>query len=112
MILVVTWFKYLLPSNISAITLWPFIIFKLKSNATDDILLNHEKIHLKQQIELGVIPFYLIYLLEYLFGLIKHRSHDKAYRSISFEQEAYQNDSNLGYIKTRRFYAMWHSRSQ
>lgn len=60
--------------------------------------LNHEKIHSKQQLELLIIPFYIIYLIEAIF---------KGYYCISFEKEAYANQDNLDYLKTRKWYSMW-----
>ena len=78
-----------------AISIWPFIFCRSDLNNVD---LNHEKIHLAQQLELLVIPFYVIYLVEWIF---------KKYRNISFEKEAYFNESNLDYLKTRKHYSMW-----
>mgnify|MGYP000704684219 CR=1 FL=1 len=40
----------------AAITLWPFIVMN-KNYKGKEVLLNHETIHLKQQIELLIIPF-------------------------------------------------------
>ena len=59
---------------------------------------NHEKIHGKQQIELLIIPFYLIYFIEWLA---------KGYYNISFELEAYDNQNNEKYLKTRKIFGMW-----
>lgn len=110
MILVlVSFFRYLLPKHIVAITIWPFMLFKRKEDTRNVKILNHEKIHLRQQLELLVIPFYIIYLIEYVVLLIVYRDHDKAYRNISFEKEAYTNDSNITYLKTRPIWAMWRS---
>lgn len=75
-----------------AITLWPFIFARKELS---DIDINHENIHGRQQLELLIIFFYIIYLIEWLF---------KGYRSISFEREAYQNESNLDYLKNRRWF--------
>lgn len=100
-------FRHLLPKNITAITLWPFIFFKHKDDKSDILLCNHERIHLRQQIELLVVPFYIFYLGEYFYLLIKLKNHDAAYREISFEKEAYSNDHNLDYLKTRKNWAMW-----
>lgn len=80
-----------------AITLWPFIFVRNGYNF-NDIDLNHEKIHGSQQLELFIIPFYLIYIIEWIF---------KGYRQISFEKEAYNNQYNKDYLKTRKYYAMW-----
>lgn len=89
-----------------AITLWPFI-FVRKGCEFNEIHLNHEKIHARQQLELLIIPFYLIYLIEWLVRLIITRNLHKAYRDISFEKEAYANESNLDYLKNRKWFTMW-----
>ncbi|PCJ63133.1 MAG: hypothetical protein COA58_16565 [Bacteroidetes bacterium] len=99
--------RYLLPKTFTAITLWPFIIFKYKENKSDVVLINHERIHLKQQVELLVIPFYIIYILEYLFLLVKLKDHNQAYLHISFEKEAYLHQDNLNYLSTRKRWATW-----
>jgi len=67
-------------------------------------LINHEKIHLRQQLELLILPFYIWYITEYLIGLIKYRDTKKAYYAISFEREAYANEYNLNYLQTRSFW--------
>ncbi len=66
--------------------------------------MNHEKIHLKQQLELLIIPFYLIYTIEFLVRLFQYKKRNLAYRNISFEREAYTNEFNLGYLKRRPFW--------
>ncbi len=85
------------------ITLWPFIILK-KEYLTNKVLLNHEKIHLRQQIELLIFPFYLWYGIEFLIRYLQYKSWDKAYRNISFEREAYANEKNLEYLERRKFW--------
>ncbi|MEG1200098.1 MAG: hypothetical protein RSD53_11940, partial [Algoriella sp.] len=72
----------------------------MKENKT---LINHETIHIIQQVELLVIPFYIWYLTEYLFRLIQYKNQHKAYRNISFEREAYANEKNPNYLKERKF---------
>ena len=75
--------------GISGIMLFPFLIVKKDSS------INHERIHFRQCISLGVIPFYIWYFIEYLILLPKYRG--KAYYFISFEQDAYLNDWNTNY---------------
>ena len=104
------WPKYLhwiFPAWVSAFACWPFVFILKKERTADQILLNHERIHLRQQIELLILPFYLIYLTEYLVLLIKHQNRQKAYRSISFEQEAFEFEASMDYLKRRKFLAMW-----
>lgn len=69
------------------------------------MLINHEKIHLKQQIEMLVIGFYLWYGIEFLIHFVTHKKWMKAYYAISFEKEAYQNEQNLDYIRNRKVWS-------
>lgn len=85
--------------------LYPFILLKHKQQKKDQVLINHERIHLRQQVELLIIPFYLLYLIHYLLNLVRFRNHDRAYFNIIFEKEAYACDKNLNYLKTRKFFA-------
>ena len=66
--------------------------------------INHETIHTKQGQELLWIGFYLWYIIEYLIRLIMYRDTKLAYKNISFEREAYQNQSNLDYLSNRKHY--------
>ncbi len=88
----------------SAMAIFPFILVHRSSIPLGEKLLNHERIHLQQQLELLIIPFYIWYGLEYLFYILKFRNHHKAYRSIRFEKEAYSNEMNLNYLKNRKHY--------
>lgn len=65
---------------------------------------NHEAIHTEQMKETLYIGFYLLYLLFWIIRLLTPPM-NTAYKDISFEQEAYLNENNLEYIKTRRPYA-------
>lgn len=81
--------------------LWPFILVKEKNAANDKVLINHERIHLRQQIEMLLVPFYIVYITHYFINLIRYRHHDRAYRRIIFEREAYAMDGDLEYLRTR-----------
>ncbi|MEL0651324.1 MULTISPECIES: hypothetical protein [unclassified Algibacter] len=70
----------------------------------DTVLLNHEKIHLKQQLELLILPFYIWYVLEFVLRFIQYRNWHTAYKNISFEKEAYLNEGDLHYLNERRFW--------
>lgn len=97
--------KYIIPKGFIGLTLFPFIFLRYKDLKQDEILVNHEKIHLKQQLELLIIFFYLFYFFEWIFKLFKYKNRYIAYRNLSFEREAYQNETNLTYIKTRKIWA-------
>lgn len=89
----------------SAITLWPFVIVREKGQLKNQVLINHEKIHLRQQLELLIIFFYLWYGIEYLVYRIKGMNAKLAYRSIRFEKEAYQFEGDPEYLRTRKWYS-------
>lgn len=91
----------------SAMAVFPFIFVKRSDYRHDQTLMNHEKIHLCQQLEMLLLPFYVLYVGHYLFNLLKYRNHDEAYRNICFEREAYDNDWDLNYLQTRRFWSFW-----
>lgn len=88
--------------DIYAITLYPFIIFKDEGN---EIVTNHEKIHLEQQKELFLIGFYLLYVWYWLFNKVKGFSNEAAYRLIPFEKEAYENEEDFDYLNNRKKFA-------
>ena len=87
--------------NYVGLSLWPFIILKNSSLKQDMVLINHERIHLKQQRELLLLPFYVFYILEWIVRCMYFDSY-KAYQNISFEREAYANERNLNYITKRK----------
>lgn len=75
--------------------------------AVSERTVNHELIHTAQMRELLWLPFYIIYGIEWLFRLIATGSASKAYRSVSFEREAYDNDRDPGYLSRRRHFSQW-----
>ena len=88
----------------AAMALFPFILVKTQKLQTNKVIINHENIHLRQQLELLIIPFYVLYFLNYLLNLLYYLHHDKAYRNIVFEREAYSNERNPDYLKHRTFW--------
>lgn len=96
---------WLLPRRILGITIWPVILLKHKELLENQVLLNHERIHLRQQIQMLILPFYIWYGMEYVVRLIQFRNSNKAYRNLSMEREAYTNESNLDYLKTHGFWS-------
>lgn len=97
--------KYLVPRGYLGMTIYPFMFLKTEALKGNIVLLNHEKIHLRQQIELLVIPFFIIYITEFLFRLLQYKNWHLAYRNISFEREAYTNEKDLEYLRLRSFWA-------
>ena len=98
-----SWF----PKGIIGMTLFPFIFIDEHYKKTVDekvfnVIINHEKIHFYQQIEMFILFFYIWYGLEYLMKLVTYGK--GAYMALSFEREAYANELNFDYSKTRKFW--------
>lgn len=111
-----------------AITLWPFIFVRRQTctRFTNDVL-RHKRIHGRQQVEmllvgtvvsdilavsgcgwwsLHALPLFLwLYGLEYLLGLFCFGNSKAAYRAISFEREACDNEPDALYLDKRRPFA-------
>lgn len=100
--------KYLIPKGYRGIAVFPFILIKYDFDKSNGVFVNHEKIHLRQQLELLVIPFFVWYVLEYLIRLVQYQNMDLAYRNISFEREAYAKETELDYLKQRSFFQFLH----
>lgn len=97
------------------------VIFKRQEycgTPTRKSTINHEGIHLCQALDfvggieklqiLGFIIFYLLYFIEWIIKLIISLftlGKVQAYRSISFEQEAYDNQYNYHYQDTRKHWS-------
>jgi len=96
--------RYLVPKGYDGITVFPFIILRTGSMRSNADLINHERIHLRQQAEMLVVFFFVWYFVEFVFRLVVKRSYHQAYRAISFEVEAYQNEKDPDYLKSRPFW--------
>ena len=90
--------------RVSGMAIYPFILVDNEAARYDQVLINHEKIHLRQQAELMVVPFYILYLLNYLVNIFIYRRHSKAYRNICFEREAYEYEKDQAYLQSRKWY--------
>lgn len=93
-------------NNFLAINL--FGILFTKGECSEEVL-RHERIHTAQMRELLYIPFYLIYIAEWIYHLIKVGNILKAYHRISFEREAYLHQNNPHYLPIRKRYASFRS---
>lgn len=96
--------KYLIPKGYRGMAVFPFILIKYYKDQVNGVFLNHEKIHLKQQLEMLILPFFIWYVLEFFIRFIQYKNKDLAYRNISFEREAYTNETDLNYLKKRSFF--------
>jgi hypothetical protein len=97
--------KYLIPRGYRGLAIFPFIFVRYRTDKQNIVLVDHERIHLRQQVEMLVIPFFIWYLIEFIIRLIQNKKWSLAYRNISFEREAYANEKKLDYLKNRDFWS-------
>lgn len=96
--------KYIPFSGFKAINLFGILFVRGDAKLSEEDI-NHERIHTAQMRELLYIPFYLWYVIEWIVRLIQFRNSYMAYRNISFEREAYQNQEDIHYLKSRKFFS-------
>ncbi len=88
-----------------AVNLFGVIFTRNEYMPISDKTINHEAIHTRQILELFFVFFYLWYSVEWLIRLVQYRSTKEAYRNISFERDAYAQDSDHDYLKNRKPYS-------
>lgn len=86
---------------------FPFILVRKRQYATS-VFINHERIHLRQQIETLVIGAWLIQLIEDIYSrLFLKLKFPDYYFYRSGEQEAYRNQHDLNYLKNRQWFSQF-----
>jgi len=89
------------PKHYDAINLFG-LLFCRKNVTITTGLIQHERIHTAQMLEMFIAGFYLWYIIEWLIRLpMKGR----AYTSISLEREAYRHMGETDYLLHRKHYA-------
>ena len=83
------------------------ILFVRKDAELTPDLLNHELIHAQQCKELWHAAFYTLYVIFYLYALLRYLDTRKAYHMNPFEREAYTNMNVPDYIKHLRKPFAW-----
>jgi hypothetical protein len=89
------------PKRFAAINLFGVLVCRPKEVITPS-LVNHERIHTAQMLEMVVVPYYIWYVVEWVVRLFMRGN---AYENLSFEREAYSNMYDFDYLKKRRHYA-------
>lgn len=80
------------------------VLFVRKGCIMSDTDYNHEAIHTAQMRELFYVPFYMLYVLEWLWHLACLRNAKAAYRTVSFEREAYAFQFDADYLERRKMF--------
>ena len=91
-----------------------FGVLFVRGNAViSEKTLRHEHIHTMQMREMLYVPFYLWYGIEYVIRFFgwsfkkknPYHPNDKPYDRMSFEREAYGNEHDVYYPKTRKHFS-------
>lgn len=91
------------PPGYDAINLFG-VLFCRRNVHLSAALIRHERIHTAQMLELGILPFYLWYVVEWGIRLLLP---GRAYKNISFEREAYAYMYDEAYLLHRPHYGWW-----
>ena len=98
------WTRFFSFGKAQAITIFPFIFLRYRRDKTDQVLLNHERIH-----HPGLRAAYpaVLHLVPHGVpaALSAIQRFSKAYYHISFEREAYTHQRDLSYLKKRKLYS-------
>lgn len=91
----------------TALTILPFVfVRKDQKTKFGRKAERHETTHALQQAECLILLFFILYGLEWILKLPFCKfDTNRAYMSISFEQEAYEHQDEIGYNNVRRHYA-------
>jgi len=96
--IILKWFWF------NAIAIWPFIFIRVDSVTSDR--LNHEMIHIRQQLEMLIVFAYVWYLVEMIIRILLYGFNvRKAYYFHSMEREARVNQANGHYLLHRKHYS-------
>ena len=95
-----------------SITLFGFLVRRKekKNTPVSDQTWIHESTHHAQAFDFGLwyfgyFIFYILYFIEWLIKCLFALFGYRAYYGISFEQEAYRNQTNSNYLQERKHFA-------
>ncbi len=97
--------------NIRAMVPFPYIIiFRNTEQENLAWVVNHERIHFRQQLELLYVGGILLAFFEKLYArFVLKKNRMERYTFTAVEQEAYLNQNNPAYLSTRPFgRVFWH----
>lgn len=90
------WLRPFLMRGVAAITLGRRVYLAAGAAEPEiELLLRHELVHVQQIARLGLLRFYWRYVAEYISLRRRGLSSAEAYRSISFEAEAFAAEKTL-----------------
>lgn len=89
----------------NGITLYPFIFLEKTVHESQSVF-RHEWIHIEQIQHYGFFRFYISYFLEFFALWIGLSNRRNAYRSISWEKDAYALESKV-LIPDKKYYKVY-----
>jgi hypothetical protein len=90
-----------------AVSILFWVFFKEPKNKVPASTIRHEMIHIRQGREEGFLLSSLRYNWQYIVNLLKYKDTYKAYRMISYEQEAYKKQSTTRLTKAEQDEIGW-----
>lgn len=93
--------KYIPFKGFTAINLLGVIFVRKNTEKLTQRIITHESIHTRQLLELFVVGFYIWYLIEWIIRWMYYGNRYTAYGNICFEREAYENEKNPAYLRSR-----------
>lgn len=94
--------KWLCLPGAGAWTLFPFIFVRSNQYLTKRVI-THERIHLRQQAELLIIPFFVFYILNGILNIFL-MAKPSFYKAIVFEKECFANEHDSRYLHNMKWY--------
>ena len=107
MILVQNRISHFIPGRkFRILCVWPFLfVSNAEPRPLPPEVLNHERIHARQQLEMLWVFFFIWYGAEFMIRWFQQGDRFRAYRSLSHEQEAFRYERDAQYLKVRKLFA-------
>ena len=87
--------------------LFPFLLVRSEEFATP-LIINHERIHFRQQIETLFIGVLILKIIETCYARFVLKLQAPQYNHyLAAEQEAYRNQHDMEYLKNRRMFSVF-----
>ena len=92
------WLSKIAPIDVWAFSFGPFVV--CRGELSEKVRV-HETIHFLQQLEMLFVFQWVLYGLFYVIGRVTKGNWSAAYYGNPFELEAYDNDTDFGYLDNR-----------
>jgi len=98
--------RWILGKHFRVLCIWPILFVKPEETMPmEQKTLQHEQIHVRQQLEMLWVFFFIWYGFEFLVRLVQYHNRYAAYSALSHEKEAHLHEADEGYLKIRKPFA-------